>query len=113
MLTIKPWGSYQTILTEPNYKVKRIIVSPLQQLSYQYHNHRKETWKIISGQGIFTLNETKYDAYPDMVFNINIQDRHRIQTISDDPIVFIEVQTGICDEDDIVRLEDDYGRVTD
>ncbi len=106
----KPWGSYEVLLDEPEYKVKKITLNPNQQFSLQYHNHRWEDWVIVEGSGV--VNSCGY-IRPCIVgdrFNIPPKNIHRA-TAGDDGLVFIEVQRGKCEEEDIVRLEDDYGRI--
>ena len=114
MLVEKPWGSYEVLLDEPTYKVKRIILNPDQQFSLQYHNHRFEYWTIVEGSGIITLKgqtkEKVKSCIPGDVFHIFPKDLHRASA-GLDGLTFIEVQRGQCSEDDIVRIEDDYGRL--
>jgi len=106
----KPWGMYEVLLNEPEYKVKRITLNPNQQFSLQYHNHRWEDWVIVQGSGVvYTSGYAKPCRVGDR-FNIAPKNIHRA-TASDDGLVFIEVQRGSCYEEDIVRLEDDYGRI--
>ena len=52
MIVKKPWGTYEVLLDEPNYKVKRIVVHPYERFSLQYHKHREEHWVIVEGDGI-------------------------------------------------------------
>ena len=106
----KPWGMYEVLLNEPEYKVKRITLNPNQQFSLQYHNHRWEEWGIVQGSGVvYTSGYAKPCRVGDR-FNIPPKNIHRA-TAGDDGLVFIEVQRGKCEEEDIVRLEDDYGRI--
>ena len=109
----RPWGWYETIQSGANYKVKKINVNPNCRFSLQYHNHRIEHWNIVEGSGLVQLNEYTEWVQPGKHFHIPINSRHRM-TAGDDGVLFIEVQysaTGNCSEDDIVRLEDDYGRI--
>ncbi len=107
----RPWGRYYVIHDEQNYKVKRIEVEPGQRLSYQYHKKRSETWVIVKGKGIVIIDEKKQNVSEGETILIQKKSRHRIENISDDQLVFIEVQTGTYfGEDDIVRLSDDYNR---
>ena len=111
MLFERPWGTYEVLLDEPNYKVKRIIVNPYQQLSLQYHNHRDEYWTVVEGSGKLILDGSEYQLNPKDSWHIPCKSIHRASTESDG-LTFIEVQIGMCDEDDIVRLHDQYGRLT-
>ena len=108
----RPWGSF-TILDEgDDYKVKRIEVLPGKRLSYQRHTRRSEHWFIVRGNAKVTLNgvETLVNTFETV--DIAVGDAHRVENPSADKLlVFIETQTGdYFGEDDIVRLEDDFGR---
>lgn len=107
----RPWGRYFVLQDETNYKLKRIEVEPGQRLSYQYHNKRSETWIIIEGSAIVTIDykSKEYNAGESVV--IPLRSRHRVENKSNSLLVFIEVQTGTYfGEDDIIRLSDDYER---
>lgn len=106
----RPWGRWEEYLNEPGYRVKRIIVNPGKRLSLQKHEHRSEHWVIVRGKGKFTLdNDIKSVAEGDTVF-IPLGGVHRIENDGTDYLVIIETQLGLCLEDDIIRLEDDWGR---
>lgn len=108
----RPWGSY-TILDEgENYKVKRIEVSPGKRLSYQRHSRRSEHWYVVQGTAKVTLNGVEILVNSGSDVDIACGDAHRVENPSvDEPLVFVEVQTGdYFGEDDIVRLDDDFGR---
>ena len=109
----RPWGNY-TVLSEsaPDHKVKRIVVHPGKRLSYQRHSQRAEHWFIVSGTAQVTLNEKVTTLHPGDAIDIPREGNHRIANEGTEDVVFIEVQHGTYfGEDDIVRLEDDYGRV--
>ena len=106
----RPWGWYETIDQGQSYKVKRIYVNSNARFSLQYHNDRIEHWNIVEGYGLVQLNEYTEWVHPGKHFHIPINSRHRM-TAGDEGVLFIEVQYGKCNEDDIVRLEDDYGRI--
>ena len=106
----KPWGSYEVLLDEPNYKVKRIVVHPYERFSLQYHKHREEHWVVVEGDGIVQVNKKEYPAIPRSHWVILPKQNHRA-TAGSNGLVFIETQTGDCREEDIIRLEDDYGRL--
>ena len=108
----RPWGKWEVIDVGDSYIVKRIIVNPGQILSLQYHNYRDEHWVIVKGVATVTLDdEVLRMAANESVF-ISSGVRHRIANETDDVVEFIEVQTGsVLSEDDIVRIEDNYGRV--
>lgn len=107
----RPWGSYTVLDDEGTHKVKRIVVLPGRRLSYQRHARRSEHWFIVSGTALVTLDgkETKIVAGGSV--DIPVGTDHRIENQTADEVVFIEVQHGeYFGEDDIVRLDDDYGR---
>ena len=109
MIYERPWGTYEVLLDEPKYKVKRIVVNSYQQFSLQYHNHRDEYWTIVSGSGRIVIDGTEYSTDSNKFFYIPKQSIHRAAAY-DDELIFIEVQIGDCIEEDIIRLQDDYGR---
>lgn len=109
----KPWGTYTNLLDDNLCKVKIIVIKPQCQPSYQYHHKRAEHWIVVQGEGSVTIDDvTTSVKLNDTVF-VKIGQKHRIKNTSDhENLVFIEVQTGsYFGEDDIVRVEDDFGRV--
>ena len=107
---IKPGGQSEVLLDKPNYKVKRLYLNPNASFSYQYHNQRKEFWVVTEGAGIVINDGSEYNAHPESMFVICETSPHRARA-GDDGMTIVETQTGECREDDIVRLQDDYGRV--
>ena len=107
----RPWGFYTILEDEPNYKVKRIVVYPGQRLSLQKHQKRAEHWYVVSGEGIVTLDGQLLNKKYGESVDIPCGSTHRIENSSTVDLSFIEIQTGAYfGEDDIERLEDDYGR---
>ncbi|NLN20698.1 MAG: glycosyltransferase [Syntrophomonadaceae bacterium] len=107
-----PWGRWEVLLDAPDHKVKRITVHSGKRLSYQKHFKRQEHWFVVSGQALVTLDGEKIPLNPGQSVDIPCEAAHRIANPGKAPLVFIETQTGsYCGEDDIIRLEDDYGRV--
>ena len=107
----RPWGRFFVIHDEPQYKIKRIEVEPGGRLSYQYHHKRTEHWVVVQGEAIVTLNDKEYEFEEGQVVEIPVGTKHRVRNDYEDDLIFIETQTGTYfGEDDIVRLEDDYGR---
>ena len=107
----RPWGKFENILEEKNFLVKKLTVNPYQKLSLQYHNNREEFWVVTSGKGKVTISDSEFLAEVGSRFYIEKKDIHRIENDSSEPLVLIEVQLGdAISEDDIVRLEDTYGR---
>ena len=110
----RPWGSFEILLDEEHCKVKKIIVKPGQRLSYQYHKNRNECWVIVEGKATVTYNDTVLVAVNPQILNIPAEAKHRVENKGKKDLVFIETQTGTYfGEDDIVRLDDDYGRNID
>lgn len=106
----RPWGRWEEYLNEPGYRVKRILVKPDQRLSLQKHEQREEHWVVVAGTGVFHLDgEDTTITVGDAVF-IPLQGVHRISNPGEEMLIIIETQLGVCLEDDIIRLEDDYGR---
>ena len=108
-ITNRPWGTWEVLSVGDGHKVKRLIISPNQSISRQYHQHREEAWCIISGKGIL---ET---GYPDLLnkmqiakgdtFTIRRREVHKVINNGPDDLIAIEVQTGpITEEDDIIRI---------
>jgi len=109
----RPWGSYYVLEDSEDYKVKRIEVLPGKRLSYQKHSRRSEHWYIVRGTAKVTLNGVEKLVNKGETVDVEVGDLHRVE--NPDPtvlLVFIEIQTGeYFGEDDIVRLEDDFGRI--
>jgi mannose-6-phosphate isomerase len=108
----RPWGTYMVLSDDaPDHKVKRIVVRPGKRLSYQRHAKRAEHWFFISGQAQVTLNGSVTTLSPGQAIDIPTGAAHRVANDGAADVVFIEVQRGTYfGEDDIVRLEDDFGR---
>ena len=107
----RPWGSYAVLDDEATFKVKRIEVLPGRRLSYQRHSRRSEHWFIVHGTAIVTLDGEHREVSAGDAVDVPVGTDHRIENASDELVVFVEVQHGdYFGEDDIVRLEDDYGR---
>jgi mannose-6-phosphate isomerase-like protein (cupin superfamily) len=109
----RPWGSW-TVLDDdaPDHKVKRLVVRPGKRLSYQRHSHRAEHWFIVRGTALVTRDGQEVVVGPGEAVDIALGAAHRVENVGTDDVVLIEVQHGdYFGEDDIVRLEDDFGRV--
>lgn len=110
----RPWGTYDVLADAADFKVKTIEVHPGQRLSYQTHSRRSEHWFVVRGKGFVTLEGKRIDVQRGDAVDIPVGAAHRIQNTGDGPLLFVEVQHGdYFGEDDIVRLEDDYGRLSD
>lgn len=110
----RPWGSWHVIDDGFGYKVKRIHVNPGQRLSYQTHTHRSEHWVVIFGMATCIVDGETVVAGPGHSVDVPKGAAHRICNNHSEELVIIEVQHGAyTGEDDICRLEDDYGRQGD
>ncbi|WP_417799097.1 mannose-1-phosphate guanylyltransferase/mannose-6-phosphate isomerase [Terasakiella pusilla] len=112
-IVYRPWGHYRTLARDTCYLIKEIEVSPGASLSTQYHNHRAEHWVVIEGSAYVHKDEDRIVVNPNESVFIPQGAVHRLINKGDQPLRLIEVQTGTyLSEDDIVRLEDNYGRAT-
>jgi mannose-6-phosphate isomerase len=108
---LRPWGGYEVLADTTDHKVKRITVDPGQRLSYQRHGRRAEHWFVVGGSGVVTLEGVDHDVTAGEAIDVPQGVAHRIHNAGAVPLVFIEVQHGdYFGEDDIERLDDDYGR---
>ncbi|MGM0443848.1 MAG: phosphomannose isomerase type II C-terminal cupin domain [Fibrobacterota bacterium] len=108
----RPWGTYTILEDTASYKLKRINVDPGQRLSLQSHARRDELWTIVAGAGEVTLDGLTIDVSYGKTVDIHRGQKHRIANTGSTALIFIEVQTGeYFGEDDIVRYDDDFGRV--
>jgi mannose-1-phosphate guanylyltransferase/mannose-6-phosphate isomerase len=107
----RPWGSYDSIDMGERFQVKRITVKPGAALSLQKHHHRAEHWVIVSGTAEVTRNEEVFLVAENESTFLPLGAVHRLRNPGKVPLELIEVQSGsYLGEDDIVRLEDVYGR---
>jgi mannose-1-phosphate guanylyltransferase/mannose-6-phosphate isomerase len=109
----RPWGSYTVLEERANFKIKRIVVNPGAKLSMQMHKHRSEHWVVVSGVATISNNEIEYTLQENQSTYIPQTHRHRLANNGTEPLSIIEVQCGeYVGEDDIVRFDDNYGRLT-
>ncbi len=107
----RPWGSYTVLGEGPGYKMKKIVVTPGQQLSLQLHYHRSEHWIVIGGTAKVTIGEQEQMVHVNESVYIPPSTKHRLENPGKLPLEIIEVQNGsYLEEDDIVRFDDVYGR---
>jgi mannose-6-phosphate isomerase len=107
----RPWGSFTILEDLDTHKVKRLVVKPGQRLSYQLHHKRAEHWVVVAGTATVTIDDVVSDVPTGQNVEIPLEAKHRVENRGDVDLEFVEVQTGTYfGEDDIVRLEDDYGR---
>lgn len=107
----RPWGEFENLLDSDLCKVKQITIKPNQAPSYQYHFKRSEIWTIIQGSGELKLNGNITPVFKGYTYHIEKGAKHQIKNTGTEDLIFIEIQLGeYFGEDDIVRLEDNYGR---
>jgi mannose-6-phosphate isomerase len=107
----RPWGYFQVVDDGAGFRVKRICVRSGERISYQRHTARSEHWYVVSGAGVVTLDGVSREVGPGDTFDIAPGTLHRVAASDSTDIVFIEIQTGsYFGEDDIERVDDDYGR---
>jgi|TARA_Y100000031_G_scaffold132150_1_gene152972 mannose-6-phosphate isomerase-like protein (cupin superfamily) len=109
----RPWGSFEVLAGGPGFQVKRLTLKTESRLSLQWHRHRDETWVVARGTAKVTVGEEEHTLGRGQSIYVARNVHHRIENISSvEPLEIIEVQTGdYLGEDDIVRIEDDFGRV--
>jgi mannose-6-phosphate isomerase len=107
----RPWGTFTVLDEGDGFKVKRIEVLPGKRLSYQKHARRAEHWFVVQGKAKVTLDDREIVVMTGCAIDINVGAAHRVENPGTEVLVFIEVQRGeYLGEDDIVRLQDDFGR---
>ncbi len=106
----RPWGNFERFTLNESTTVKIITVNPDEAFSLQHHEHRTEFWKIISGSGIAIVDTKTQKVKPGDMLTIPPQTNHRM-TAGPEGVQFLEISFGNFDENDIIRLEDNYGRV--
>ena len=110
----RPWGWYESIDQGPRFQVKRLMVAPGASLSLQYHQHRAEHWVVVSGVAEVTCDGRVFRLQENESTYVPARAAHRLANPGTEPVEIVEVQSGdYLGEDDIVRLEDDYGRIED
>ena len=107
----RPWGTYTVLEDTHGYKIKKIVVKPGKRLSLQKHLHRNEHWIVVSGTATVTVGDKEFLIRPNESTYIKMGEVHRLANEGKIPVVLIEAQVGeYTDEDDIVRIEDDFQR---
>ncbi|MEG2172905.1 MAG: mannose-1-phosphate guanylyltransferase/mannose-6-phosphate isomerase [Desulfovibrionaceae bacterium] len=108
----RPWGSYEVLAMGERFQVKRIIVKPSEVLSLQWHHHRAEHWVVVSGTAKVTVGTELILLHEDQSTYIPLGTLHRLENPGKIPLEIVEIQSGsYLGEDDIVRVEDTYGRI--
>jgi mannose-6-phosphate isomerase len=107
----RPWGHYENLAEGVDHKLKRITVDPGKRLSYQKHTRRAEHWVVLRGEGVVILDGVAIFLKPGESVDIPQGACHRIENRGIEPLLFAEAQRGdYFGEDDIIRLDDDFGR---
>jgi mannose-6-phosphate isomerase-like protein (cupin superfamily) len=107
----RPWGSWHVIDVNDGFKIKRIHVTAGCRLSYQKHAHRSEHWVVITGVATCTIDDVTRVVSPGESVDVPLGAKHRLANEGAEELIVVEVQRGAyTGEDDIVRLDDDYGR---
>ena len=107
----RPWGKFEKFHENKPCTVKLIYVNANSRLSLQYHKKRSEFWKVIKGTAMVEIDEKTITLQEGETITIPRQTKHRVSALENDCII-LEIAYGKFDENDIVRLEDDYHRVT-
>lgn len=107
----RPWGSFERLTKEVPSTVKLINVNYRRSTSLQYHYRRQEFWRVLQGTPTITIGDNVISALPGQEFFIDRRVAHRISA-NNNAVVILEISLGRFDEDDIVRLDDKYGRVS-
>ncbi len=111
LTTFRPWGSYTVLEEGERYKIKRIVVNPGERLSLQMHYHRSEHWVVVKGAAKVTIGDKEVNIHENESVYVPKSTRHRLENPGKVPLEIIEVQNGeYVGEDDIVRIDDVYGR---
>jgi len=107
----RPWGSFEVLLTEKNYQVKKLIINPKQKISLQKHKYRSEHWVVVKGLATVTKNKKIYNIKKNESIDIPKGAKHRVENKGKEQLIIIEIQSGEkLLENDIIRLEDIYNR---
>ncbi len=109
----RPWGQFQQFVQNEPVTVKIITVQPGHRLSLQHHSHRGEMWQVLDVPIQVTVDDTTWDAQPGEVVWVPEGSHHRMANTGTERGRLLEIAHGDFDEQDIVRLEDDYARHED
>ncbi|HVX02123.1 MAG TPA: phosphomannose isomerase type II C-terminal cupin domain, partial [Nitrososphaera sp.] len=106
----RPWGWFEQFNRNDPCTVKLIHVKAGSRLSLQYHEKRSEFWKVVKGPAIIHIDGKKFTGKSGDEFQIPTRAKHRLAAKSTSDVILLEISYGHFDEDDIIRIEDDYGR---
>ena len=107
----RPWGRWTVLDAGLGFTVKKIEIEPGHRLSLQYHHHRSEHWLVIEGEGEVEIDEQILSIKQRSHVHIPLKAVHRVKNTGEELLIILELQQGdLLDEEDIVRLDDDYAR---
>ncbi len=106
----RPWGEFREYAANETVTVKTVFARAGEQLSLQKHKKRSEFWRVLKGTPEITIGEKKIRAKAGDEFTIPLGALHRLSAVGSDDVEILEVARGYFDEDDIERIEDNYGR---
>ena len=110
-VSLRPWGSWTSLLKSPGYQIKLLEINPGSKPSLQRHRHRSEHWIVVAGTAFVTCDDRQFEVHVNESTYIPVGAVHRIENCGRVPLKVIEVQVGeYLGEDDIVRLADDWDR---
>lgn len=109
-VTHRPWGWYKVLSSSETYKVKLLFIQKGHRISLQKHLNRSESWTIINGSPFITIDAMSTTGAPLDTFFVPSKAVHRIESSDHSDTLILELQSGSCEEEDIIRLEDDYQR---
>lgn len=107
----RPWGGFERFTENEQSTVKIISVNPNEELSLQFHRKREEFWRVVGGSGTVTIGEKVIQAKMGDEFSVGREEKHRMAS-GPNGMTILEIATGDFDENDIVRIEDKYNRIT-
>jgi mannose-1-phosphate guanylyltransferase len=106
----RPWGWFEQFNENTPCSVKLIHVKAGSRLSLQYHNQRREFWKVLEGPVVVEIEGEQFTGQTGSEFEIPVKAKHRLSATKENDAVLLEISYGKFDEDDIVRVQDDFGR---
>ena len=107
----RPWGEFKNIFMDQGFQIKILIIYPKNKISLQYHKKRSEHWVVVEGKASVTKGKQKFELNTNQSTFIDVGEIHRLENKTSSILKLVEVQTGkYLGEDDIVRIQDKYGR---
>lgn len=107
----RPWGWFEQFNENTPCTVKLIHVKAGSRLSLQYHNQRREFWKVVQGPVLVEIAGKELTGHTGSEFEIPVKTNHRLSGAKENDGIILEISYGHFDESDIVRVQDDYGRM--